>query len=42
MKKAPYCEFYRAVIDYAFKVIAEGKENVVIKKDAMKVKYSLV
>ncbi len=40
-EKSPYCEFYRAVIDYAFKIIAEGMEDFVIRKDAMKVKYSL-
>ncbi len=40
-EKSPYCEFYKAIIDHAFKVIAEGRVDYVIRREVMKVKYEL-
>ncbi len=32
-KKSVFCEFYKEVIDYAFKLIGEGKEKYLLRKD---------
>jgi uncharacterized protein len=38
--KSPYCEFYKKIIDYAFKLIAEGEIEYFFHKDAVEdIKY---
>ncbi|MEK6527860.1 MAG: peptide-modifying radical SAM enzyme CbpB [Nitrospirota bacterium] len=32
-KKAVFCEFYKEIINYAFKLIAEGKEKYLLRKE---------
>jgi uncharacterized protein len=34
-QKAEFCEFYKEIIKYAFKCLAEGKINYLLRKDAM-------
>ncbi len=34
-KKAIFCEFYKEIIKYAFKLISEGKEKYCFRKDAL-------
>ncbi len=34
-QKAVFCEFYKAVIEYAFKLIAQGKEKYCLRKDSL-------
>jgi len=40
-EKSPYCDFYRKVIDHAFRVIAEGKVKYVIREEVMRAKYRI-
>ena len=32
-QKAVFCEFYKKIINYAFKLIAEGKEKYLLRKE---------
>lgn len=34
-QKAVFCEFYKAIINHAFKLIAQGKEKYCLRKDAL-------
>jgi uncharacterized protein len=34
-QKAVFCEFYKEIISYAFKLIAQGKEKYCLRKDAI-------
>src|SRR3989339_1833392 len=34
-QKAVFCEFYKATIDHAFRLIAEGKEKYCLRKDSL-------
>lgn len=40
-EKSPYCDFYKKIIEHAFKVIAEGKAKYVIREDVMRAKYRI-
>ena len=35
-EKAVFCEFYKEIIQYAFKLIAEGKEKYILRQDSLK------
>lgn len=35
-KKAVFCEFYKKIITYAFKIIAQGKEGYLLRKEALR------
>ena len=35
-RKSPYCEFYKKIIQYAFKLIAEDKAKYLFRKSALK------
>lgn len=34
-QKAVFCEFYKQIIEYAFKLISEGKEKYLLRKEAL-------
>ncbi len=42
LRKSPYCEFYKEIIKHAFKVLARGDANKVVKLEKMKQKYSYI
>ncbi len=39
LEKSPYCEFYKRVIEHAFRVIARGDVDKVVRLDRMKCSY---
>ena len=41
LKKSPYCEFYKEIIEHAFKVIARGDVDKVVKLDRMRSVYTI-
>ncbi len=42
LEKSPYCEFYKSLSEYAFRVIARGDDRYVLKLEKLKPEYSIV
>jgi uncharacterized protein len=41
MEKSPYCEFYEAIVRYAFQLIGQGELPNLVRPDGYEYRYNL-